>query len=228
MMRNVRTFLVEKTFFLSLDERKSSKEKLDKKGVNYVITLSRQHGCYGAETAIELQKLLDHGWVVFHREILEEISKDIGVEKQFLNQFDEKNLGWVEQVAEGFNHPYINSETYLRALRKFLSSIAQRGKVIVVGRGANLILKQGFHVRLVAPVETRVKNLMVINKYSRSEAVKEIEEGDKERKEFVRRVFNEDIDNPLNYDLIINIVDLNFKEVAQIIFSASKFTNIFR
>ncbi len=228
MIRNVRTFLVEKTFFLSLDKRKQTEEKPKQETNKYVITISRQHGCYGAEIALELQKLLAPGWVVFHREILEEIAKDTGVEKQFLRQFDERNLSWVEEVVQGFNHPYVNYETYLYSLKKLLLSVAEKGKIIVVGRGANFILKSGFHIRLVAPLETRVKNLREINKYSRQEAVEEIAQADKERQAFVRRVFNEDIDNALNYDLMINLKDLNFKEAARLIFAASKLTNIFR
>lgn len=229
MLSSVRTFLVEKTFFLSLEEREKTKEKASNpRGFNPIITISRQHGCYGAETALELQKLLGKGWVIFHREILEAIAKNSGVEQKFLEQFDEKTIPLIEEVVNGFTNPYLTDDTYHNHLRKLLVSLSQRGKVIIIGRGANFILKDGFHVRLVGPKSLRVENLMEINKYTRYEAEKELEEGDKQRKTYIKKMFSQDVDDPLNYDLIINIRDLNLKETAKLIYQASQVSSIFK
>src|SRR3989338_7979544 len=103
MIRDVQTFLVEKTFFVSLEENQAINKKLAlPKKHPPVITISRQHGCFGAETAVELSKLLGRGWIVIHREILEAISNDSGVEKQYLTQFDEKTIPWIQEVFNGF------------------------------------------------------------------------------------------------------------------------------
>lgn len=229
MIRSVRTFLVEKTFFVSLEQRKSTEEKISKPGaLSSVITISRQHGCYGAETALELQKLLGKGWVIFHREILEAIAQNSGVEQKFLEQFDEKTIPLIEEVVNGFTKPYLSDTTYLNHLRKLLVSLSQRGKVIIIGRGANFILKDGFHVRLVGPKSLRLENLMEINKYARYEAEKELEEGDKQRKTYIKKMFGQDVDDPLNYDLVVNIRDLNFKETAKLIYQASQVSSIFK
>ena len=167
MVRNVQTFLVEKTFFVSLEERKATDLKLSKKSGS-VITISRQHGCYGAEIAIELQKLLDQGWVVFHREILESIAKDTGVEKQYVAEFDERTVQWIDEIIRGFDKQPINDSLYLTHLKKLLNSLANMGKVIIIGRGANFLLREGFHVRLVAPTPIRINNLINRNHYSKT------------------------------------------------------------
>lgn len=229
MIRSVRTFLVEKTFFVSLEERKRAEEKISKpKALNSVITISRQHGCYGAETAIELQKLLGKGWVIFHREILEAIAQNSGVEQKFLEQFDEKTIPLIEEVVNGFTKPYLNDSTYLNHLRKLLLSVAERGKVIIIGRGANFILQDGFNVRLVGSKSLRLENLMEINKYTKKEAEEKLEEADKQRKTYIKKMFGQDVDDPLNYDLVINIKDLNFKETAKLIYEAAQISSIFK
>ncbi len=229
MVRDVQTFLVEKTFFVHLEERSFQDERLARdKSLNMVITISRQHGCYGAETAIELQKLLDQGWIVFHKEILEAISKNSGVEQQYIEQFDEKTLPFIDTIVSGFNKPYLTDTSYFNHLRKFLFSLSERGKVIIVGRGANFVLKQGFHVRLIAPKAIRLKNLMDMNNYSRNEAEKEIEESDKHRRNYIKKMFDAEVDDPNNYDLVINMKDLNYKETARLIYDATQISAIFQ
>lgn len=229
MIKSVRTFLVEKTFFISLQQRKFAEEKLDSPRKRaFVITMSRQHGCYGAETALELQKLLGRGWVVFHREILEAIAKDSGIEKGYLEQFDYKSISWIEEIINGFNKPHVNEQTYLSYLKKFLTSISEKGKVIVIGRGANFILKDALHIRLVSPLETRVKNLMELNKYTGSEARQALVEADGQRKTYIMKLFGADIDNPINYDLVINTKNLTFKDVAKVIFETTKVSSLFK
>ena len=230
MIRNVRTFLVEKVFYQSVAQRPYSEEKSKERSEfsPLVITISRQHGCYGAETALALQKLLGSGWIVFHREILEAIAKDSDIEKEYLASFDEKTIPWIEQIVRGFYRPYMNDSAYLNYLKKFLVPLAKIGKVIVIGRGANFILKNGFHVRLVGPISARIKNLMENNKYTSSQAASEIEEADKQRFKFIKNMFGADVDDPLNYDLVVNTKDLNFQEVAKLLYEATKLAKIFQ
>lgn len=229
MSRNVQTFLVEKTFFVSIEERKAVEKKLLLPGnLPPVITISRQHGCYGAETALELAELLGKGWLVIHREILEAIANDSGVEKQYLSQFDEKTIPWINEVINGFGKESFNDSTFLKYLTKLTNSLANRGRVIIVGRGANFILKEGFHVRLVGSKETRIKNLMQVNKYSKDQATQEVEESDKHRKNYTYKLFGKEIDDPVFYDLMINIDNMKFSEVAKVIFSSTKISSLFK
>ena len=227
MVRNVQTFLVEKTFFVSLEERKATDLKLSKKSGS-VITISRQHGCYGAEIAIELQKLLDQGWVVFHREILESIAKDTGVEKQYVAEFDERTVQWIDEIIRGFDKQPINDSLYLTHLKKLLNSLANMGKVIIIGRGANFLLREGFHVRLVAPTPIRINNLINRNHYSKNQAEQEIEEADKQRRRYIKNLFNAEVDDPQNYDLTINIKNLTINNAARLIYDAAQISNIFK
>ena len=229
MIRDVQTFLVEKTFFVSLEENQAINKKLAlPKKHPPVITISRQHGCFGAETAVELSKLLGRGWIVIHREILEAISNDSGVEKQYLTQFDEKTIPWIQEVFNGFQEESFNDGSFLNHLKKLTKSWAERGRVIIVGRGANFIIKEGFHIRLVASKDVRVKNLMTINKFSRQQAERELELSDRHRKNYTKKLFGQEIDDPLMYDLTINVDSMPFADVAKVIYAAAHTPSLFK
>jgi cytidylate kinase len=75
-----------------------------------------------------------------------------------------------------------------------------------VGRGAGYILPREttFRVRVIAPLEYRIESMMKIRNLSRDEAQKYIEKRDADRIAFVRKYFQTDAMDPLNYDLVIN------------------------
>lgn len=60
------------------------------------------------------------------------------------------------------------------------------------------------------------------------EAQKEIESGDKERKEFIHTFFGKNIDDPIYYDLILNLVNFQMEDALDLILKAfeSKFKKI--
>lgn len=227
-MRDIKTFLIEKTVFASITAARNMVNKTMGKELPPVITISRQHGCYAAEIGGELTKFLGSGWSVFHREIIESMAKDAGVAKEYMEEFDEKTVSLVEEIIESFTRMPINEEEYLSHLRKILFGVAKKGKVIIIGRGANFILKQGFNIRLVAPKDWRSKQLAEIDKISQSKAKEELENSDRQRKQYIQKLFSRDIDDPVAYDLIINTQYLNFKEVAKIIYEAAKIPALFK
>jgi cytidylate kinase len=61
-----------------------------------------------------------------------------------------------------------------------------------------------FRVKIIAPLEYRIESMMKIRNLSRAEAQKYIEKRDGDRIAFVRKYFQTDSMDPLNYDLVIN------------------------
>jgi cytidylate kinase len=110
---------------------------------------------------------------------------------------------------------------------KSILTIAQHGETVIIGRGANFILglEKGFHLRVVAPLEKRIENLIAYKHFSAAEAKKSIEHGDKEKKEFIHTFFGENIDDPSSYDLILNTANFQIEEALDLILKAfeSKF-----
>jgi cytidylate kinase len=191
-----------------------------------VITVSRERGSRGSYLAKKLAEKLNYQLV--HREIIDYMAKDTGVRRKLIESLDEKVESdielWVEGLLKG---RYLGKSDYLYHLVKLILTIAQHGETVIVGRGANLILglNRGFHVRVVAPLEKRIENLIAYKHFSAAEARKAIEHGDKEKKEFVRTFFGKNIDDPSAYDLILNTANFEIKEALELLLKAfeSKF-----
>jgi cytidylate kinase len=95
--------------------------------------------------------------------------------------------------------------------------------VIIVGRGSQVILKDlpdVLHVRIIAPLERRIERWMERNNISHEEAKKITLERDRKHVHFVETYFDEDINNPDLYDLIINTDKLTLDCAADLIIDA--------
>ena len=80
----------------------------------------------------------------------------------------------------------------------------------------------GFHVRLVAGKETRIKRMMGAQHCERDAAEQMIEKTDLARRRFVKTYFGGDIDDPHTYDLIVNTDRLSPAAAARIVMAGMK------
>ena len=98
------------------------------------------------------------------------------------------------------------------------------GCVVLVGRGSNIITANvigALHVRLVAPIEFRIRHIEEFYEMSKKEAVDYLHVTDKARKRYVKRYFNSDIDDPLDYDLTTNTGRTGLEGAVRIIADAT-------
>lgn len=98
--------------------------------------------------------------------------------------------------------------------------LAQRGQVILVGRGANFAtvgMPGGLHVRLVASVEHRAKYLARLYNISEAEALIHNAKCDAARRRYVKTNFNAEVDDPAAYDLVVNTGRVTLPEAAKLI-----------
>ncbi|MDD2707685.1 MAG: cytidylate kinase-like family protein [Verrucomicrobiae bacterium] len=115
-------------------------------------------------------------------------------------------------------HPSIS--TLLKELEETILKLADRGNVILVGRASNVItakLPGGVHVRLVGSVEKRLERLRTSEGFTGEEAAPFLRKEDRARARFVRTYFNADIQEPLEYDLVINTDRMSVEESALMI-----------
>ena len=97
------------------------------------------------------------------------------------------------------------ADEYYKHLVKTVLSISLRGGVII-GRGANLILgpERAFRVRLVGSPEKCAARVAERKQISIEDARQKVLEVDHERAEYIRKLYDTDIDDPLSYDLVLN------------------------
>lgn len=165
-----------------------------------VLTLSRQMGAGDIGFALTLGLRLSLR--VFDRELLEYEAVRLGVSEAELEQVDEQSPGLWQRLRSGGLH-----QRYFEALEQLIKELAERGNVLLVGRGGNRFLRDrpaAFHVRLVAEMDTRVRRVMEERWVREEEARKLIAQSDERRRRFHEGSFGADWSDPLDYHLTIN------------------------
>jgi cytidylate kinase len=98
-------------------------------------------------------------------------------------------------------------------------AIGRQGHAIMLGRGANWLLdpRYGVRVRAIAPVEKRVEWLTRTESITADDAVRRVEADNADRARYMRQVYKRDIDNPLGYDLVVNLGTIGLDAAVELV-----------
>jgi len=171
----------------------------------YSITISRQAGAGGSEIARLLAQKTKMDLMA--GQIIQRVAESSKMSMKVVETLDEKAVTTMESwINSMFVSRHLWPSDYLKHLTRVMATIGQHGNAIVVGRGAGYILPPvtTFRVKVIAPLEFRIESMMRIRNLSRADAQKYIEKRDADRIAFVRKYFQTDAMDPLNYDLVIN------------------------
>jgi cytidylate kinase len=108
----------------------------------------------------------------------------------------------------------LDDTSYLIGLEAVVKELAGSGSIVIRGRGSQFILRDfpgAFHVLVVAPLELRMTRVMKGLKLDEEAAKKEISRFDTSRREFTKRYFRAELEDPLDYDLVVNTEHLSFE-----------------
>ena len=180
-----------------------------------IVTVSRQTGSRGSYFASRLAQKL--GYQRLHREVIDAMCAMTGYRKRILESLDERARSDLEVMVEAMvSGQSVDNADYVRHLFRVVLTMSRLGGVVVIGRGANFILgpARGFHIRFICPMEKRVKNLVTYKELSEEEAMARVEESDEQRRDFVRKVFHANINDPHQYDLVVNAAYLDVEEIV--------------
>lgn len=117
------------------------------------------------------------------------------------------------------------AEGYLELVRHTILGLAEAGDVVIVGRGGQVILRDrrnALHVKVVAPVPTRTRNLMTRLEISEDEARSLIQESDRNRARYLKRYHGVNWEDPLLYHLVINTENVPVPLGEHLIVEASR------
>ena len=191
-------------------------ERIEKEAVVPVITVSREPGSGGRILAQELAG--KHGLDMFHQEIIHEMAASAKVSTVILKTLDEKGISVLEDSISALVHDrHLWPDRYMQHLMKVVGTIGKHGRAVIVGRGANFILPPAgrLRVRVVAPLDLRVEHLVQDYGVSQYEAKRRIIRTESDRRAFIRKYFNADIADPINYDVIINTETLTIDAAVE-------------
>jgi cytidylate kinase len=174
-----------------------------------VITVTREYGAGGYEVARRVAERL--GWELLDRELLHRAAAVEHLPDAELERLDEKAVS----LADRFRlHP--PHQQYLHGLREAARQAAEKGNVVLVGRGTGQLLADlpnVFHLRLVADQQWRARRMATQEGWSFEQALARCTEEDRVRGRFTRYFFGPDALQPERYDLIVNTGRVALDEV---------------
>ena len=165
------------------------------------------------------------GWKIFDKELVEYISQNAHVRQNMVEMFDEKTQNEIHNwVFTLLDHDALGSDKYFKHLVTTITTIAEHGRAIILGRGANFILPchRALKLKVTAPLKNRVTEIMKKFEISEKEAFERVHLADKGRLAFIRRFFHHDTEELVSYDLILNLGTLSLSDAENIVVQALK------
>lgn len=186
-----------------------------------IITISREFGSGGKEIAKRLADKL--GYAYYDSKIIDLLVKETGMSEEYITNISEKGIYPLPfQFGKTFTTNLFvqkNQTDILIMQSKILKSIAEKGNAVIVGRGANVILKDynPLNIFVYASMESKINRCK--EKASKDEhltdkeLLNKIKDVDKNRKSFNNLISNAEWGNKENYDLCINTSNIEIKKI---------------
>jgi cytidylate kinase len=199
--------------------------------IRRAVTISRQAGCGAAQVAEKLARYLQQHaphdgikWTVFDRELMDKVLADHDLPKYLAQFLPEDRMPYIEDVlAELFGvHP--PTQKVIEQTAETMLKLAGMGGAILIGRAGNIVtarLPNVLHVRLVAPLEERIERICRDDHRTPQEALRFCLDEEQARTRYVKTYYHADINDPLQYHLIVNTSRLGCEEAARIIGDAA-------
>jgi len=176
-----------------------------------VLTIARELGALGEDLAEELSR--STGYRVIDRQHLEAELQQLGLDPEKHQKYDERKPGlWASLSQE--------RDDYLHYLKFILYNEASKGNCIILGRGANIILKSMPNlasVRVVAPLADRTNRVRRLFGCDERHALQLIEQSDHDRMGFNKYFFSVDWRDPHIYGLVIDMGRFTLEDAASIL-----------
>jgi cytidylate kinase len=186
-----------------------------------IITISREFGARGEALGRLVAEAA--GFSFWDDELVHTIAQESGANTALLKSLDEHLRNSVEDSIEGafLGGEYMESE-YLRRLMKLIHTIAAHGGGVVVGRGAHYVVArdQALSVRVVCPLEERVRGYAERQGIDERRARQTVEREDQARRAFIRERFSRDPSTPSDYDVTVNTGTLPLERTAPVVLAA--------
>ncbi len=202
-----------------------------------VITISRQSGSEGNEVARLLCARLDYRY--FDKGLMAELGATMGLAPEEITDAsvdDHRVKTLLERLFGNYPDPLTNptvwTETALQdarearsvaQVRRLILAAYELGDVVVMGRGGQVVLGDKpdvLHVRVVAPLETRIKRWQAREGLTAKDARRKTHERNRAHIDFVKRFFDVDLNDPELYDLVISTEKISPVEAVDLIVQA--------
>lgn len=192
-----------------------------------IITISREFGSGGREIGKRLAEIL--GYAYYDREIISIIAENKDMDEDYVENILENRLLKIYPVKYGrtFSSASVmvqqNMTKILVEQQKIIKNIALKGNCIIVGRSANVILREyePLNLFVYADMKSKIERCRKYadeeEKMSEKELIRKIKQVDKGRERHHELFTNMKWGNKEGYDLCINTTGLEIKELTPVI-----------
>jgi cytidylate kinase len=176
-----------------------------------IITISRGSLSGGRSLADRVAARL--GYRCISSEALIEAATKYGVPEPKLSEVFDKTPSFWERLTK-------SRRLYLIFIQAAMCELASEGRLVYHGQGGQQLLRGISHVmkvRLIAPLEFRLKAAVEREGLSREAALQYIQQIDEERLRRMRYLFNVDWRDPALYDVVLNIEHMSLETAADVV-----------
>jgi cytidylate kinase len=187
--------------------------------VKNVITIARQRGSGGRAVGALIAER--YGWSLISKESFTESVKAKGVDEVKIGRVFERRPSLQDRMT--LQQLY---SKYVDVITNVIKEFAEKGDVVILGRGANLILggdPRVFSVLFVADLETRIERMAkecgLKGKKGLEEARKKVIDSDYARAAYNTYLYDAEWNDPLNYDMVLNTTGITVQQAAEAVMS---------
>ena len=200
-----------------------------------VLTVSRLYGSGGSEVAAIVAKEL--GWSLLDNAVVDAVAARMGLSVAEVRDREERvpslverltsamamgSQEWMSPIAEA-KRP--TDEQLIEVTRRIIEEAISRGPLVVVGRGTQEMLAERddtLHVFCYAPRKALIARTMKREGVAAEEAVRLVDNINRERDQWVRLHWERDRRAHENYDLSVNTERLGIEGAADLIVTAAR------
>lgn len=199
-----------------------------------VVTISRDYGCEGNLIARRLIEEIesdlsagksDYIWQWINKELLEFSAKELDIPTYKIEQLSTReNKGLFSDIITSFGQHYSDDKTVKKTLLNVITSFADKGHAIIVGRGGVSIareIKRSIHVSLHAPLDWRVLKISKKRNMPIKDVKKITIDFDYKRKVLRDYYFGRKTDYTI-FDIVLNTMTLSEDEIVYTIMELMK------
>lgn len=176
-----------------------------------IITICRGTKSGGQAMAECLAEQLDYPIVA--REVLQQAAADLGISEEGLSR------EW-ERTPKLWNRQSSERRLYITAVQAALAEHVAGGDLVYHGRAGQLLLAGlpgVLRVRLIAPMSVRVRTLTESEGMDSTSAEQYIRHVDGIRARWVKMMYGRDVNDPLLYNMVINLRTLSLPAACAIV-----------
>lgn len=179
-----------------------------------IITISRECGARGNIVGHRLAERL--GYRYANRDVLHEVSLEYGVKEEEFEHIYEQAPGLLERYDK-------RNREIVRLFDRIILGLAQRDNLVMVGRGAFVVLRNygdTLNVRVTAKRSVRIQRIQQDEGMTPKEAKSRIKRIDKERRKYIGAHYGLDWSDAGLYDVCVNTTKLNVDSAVALILQA--------